>query len=43
MVDVKYMTRGPEIPFRNAGGFVEFCQRKGVTVANFMQAAWAVV
>ncbi|MCJ1251300.1 hypothetical protein MMC30_008532 [Trapelia coarctata] len=43
MTDATYMTRGPEIPFKDAHGLLAFCQGQGITVANFMQAAWGVV
>jgi amino acid adenylation domain-containing protein len=41
--DATYVTRGPDVPFKDAAGLLRFCQDQGVTVANFMQAAWAAV
>ncbi|KAF2725990.1 acetyl-CoA synthetase-like protein [Polychaeton citri CBS 116435] len=38
-----YETRGPEVPFKDARGLHTFCQCQGITIANFMQAAWGTV
>ncbi|KEY73046.1 hypothetical protein S7711_06120 [Stachybotrys chartarum IBT 7711] len=38
-----YMTKGPKVPFMNARKLLTFCQECGITVANFMQAAWGAV
>ncbi|TPX07060.1 uncharacterized protein E0L32_011048 [Thyridium curvatum] len=43
VADSTYITRGPEIPFKDARSLTAFCQAQGITVANFMQAAWGVV
>lgn len=38
-----YVDQGPFIPFNQADRLNRFCQEQGVTVATFMQAAWALV
>ncbi|PNY28935.1 Nonribosomal peptide synthetase [Tolypocladium capitatum] len=43
MEGATYQTRGPEVPFKDAHALNAFCQGQGVTIANFMQAAWGVV
>ena len=36
-------TQAVDVPFTHVENLHSFCRRNGVTVANFMQAAWAVV
>lgn len=43
LTDATYMTRGPEVPFKDAHSLMSFCQAQGITVANFMQTAWGIV
>lgn len=38
-----YVDHGPFVPFHQADRLHRFCQEQGVTVATFMQAAWALV
>lgn len=38
-----YVDHGPFIPFNQADRLNRFCQEHGVTIAAFMQAAWALV
>lgn len=43
MEETSSSIRGLEVPCQNAPGLLAFCRSQGVTIANFIQAAWGVV